>query len=87
MDVVNPRVGVRVIVIQGAYNFNESCAPDIVSGSLPYMDCVFTNCTITDSGLVVKPVSPDKLVPSLNISKSSAAMMLILGMLNDSSTP
>ena len=44
---------------EGAYNFNESCAPDIVSGSLPYMECVFTNCTLADSGLVVKP---DKLV-------------------------
>ena len=47
---------------EGAYNFNESCAPDIVSGSLPYMECVFTNCTLADSGLVVKPVSPDQLV-------------------------
>ena len=37
---------------EGAYNFNESCAPDIVSGSLPYMECVFTNCTLVDSGLV-----------------------------------
>ena len=44
---------------EGAYNFNESCDPDIVSGSLPYMEGVFTNCTLADSGLVV---SPDKLV-------------------------
>ena len=40
---------------EGAYNFNESCDSDIVSGSLPYMECVFTNCTLADSGLVVKP--------------------------------
>ena len=31
-------------------------------GSLPYMESVFTNCTLVDSVLVVKPVSPDKLV-------------------------
>ena len=37
---------------EGAYNFNESCDPDIVSVSLPYMEGVFTNCTLADSGLV-----------------------------------
>ena len=44
---------------EGAYNL---CDPDILSGSLPYMESVFTNCTLADSVLVVKPVSPDKLV-------------------------
>ena len=34
---------------EGAYNFNESCDP---SGSLPYMEGVFINCTLADSGLV-----------------------------------
>ena len=41
--------------LEGAYNFNESCDSDVVSGSLPYMECVFTNCTLADSELVVKP--------------------------------
>ena len=42
----------------GASNFNEGRA-DVLSGSLPYMEYVFTNCTLGDSGLVVKA---DKLV-------------------------
>ena len=37
---------------EGAYNFNESCDPDIVSVSLPYMEGVFTNCTLSLYGMV-----------------------------------
>ena len=44
---------------EGAY---ESCDPDIVSGSLPYMECVFTNCTLADSGLYSSEASKSRQI-------------------------